>query len=241
MNFYIDKSISREGLINLKNSFDIIFEDYSVDNYLKKFKADGKFIVDFSINNFLCKEQLTAISKKTDVIFLISLRPFLPHLISLLHEKISHYFMANKILNISDDFIMPKNFKDHFKKIKPQIIESLIITIKLYKKNLSYNSYIQKINDSEININLGINNKSDDDNYYSATNNILIFNSISKIQLKKNSIIFNSKNVTKNLPEILNRINEKGVDIGDVNKSKIIKTSIRNSSPELIENFFFIR
>ena len=27
------------------------------------------------------------------------------------------------------------------------------------------------------------------------------------------------------------------MDIGDVNKSKIIKTSIRNSSPELIKNF----
>ena len=222
INFYIDKSICDKGLTNLKNSFEMLFEDYSIDNYLKKFQGDRNFLVDFSINNSGCKKQLADIIKKSDPIFLIGLRPFLPHLLSMVNEKIYQNFTKNKITDISDGFILPKNFKDEFKIIRAQIIESLIHCRKLFKRNLSYDEMIKDSNLNE---------------FYRCTNSIATFNSISSQHFKKNSVVFNSKNVTKNLPEILNRIKEKGVDVGNIDESKIPQTSIRNSNPELIKDF----
>ena len=229
INFYIDKSICNKGLINLKNSFEILFEDYSIDSYLKKFQVDGNFLVDFSINNStfslnnpLCKKQLADLTKKSDPIFLIGLRPFLPHLLSMVNELIYQNFTKNKITDISEGFILPKNFKDEFKIIRAQIIDSLIHCRKLFKRNFSYDELMK-----DLNLNI----------FFMCTNSVATFNSISNQQFKKNSIIFNSKNVTKNLLEILNRIKAKGVDVGDIDESKIPQTSMRKSNPELIRDF----
>lgn len=73
----------------LEHGHHLIFDRHSVENYLGLFGVgEGRFTVDFCVRNVAVSKQLVSQikSKAPDAIFLVGMRPFLPLLVSRMHE-----------------------------------------------------------------------------------------------------------------------------------------------------------
>jgi hypothetical protein len=226
----------------------LIFDRHSVDHYLDLFRVGKeRFVVDFCVRNFAISSQLVSQirSQAPDAVFLVGMRPFVPLLVSSMHEYFV-WFAQTKTRSAEVAIDQSRVNDDELLQFGRLVSLALDQVLELYERGgpcpsseraTQAEKMLQMIGMESLDT-TGLNDRSEQDYvavlvnwFYGNTNYVDI---IAKLTSSPEQVIFfNAVKVPDHLPELESELRRRGVQTGGYVDQGAAKR-IRESSSSVV-------
>lgn len=221
LDFYKDKPYSQYAIDQLDLLHKLVFSDHSIQDYLNIFQTTQYFQVDFSTNNYLIRTEKLIEINKNNPIYICSLRPFLPQLVSFIHETFA-YSGDKSINHVSLDIPFNEHEinQQHIDRFIPKLHQWLVLSIKKYNQEDDCDTFNEVYK------------------FYYPTNAIRLQQKLLNSKAK-NVLYINSSKVRDALPFIFDFLNDKGINVGKINIDSFTDKKVRKKSENVMMKIFY--